>query len=389
MNLSRRQTLLVIAIVLLPAWLAFAGTAQRIWATATVNFLLGDPLYVLGGVVRSNPNTTRYVYLPTLAMVNAALWGLPFAAWTALGGDAYVFRNTIGLYLTGVIGYSGLLATVHFAARNVRERWAVPVMVALAVYPTALYHATFRGGDLWVAALFLATAYFIRERDWLLAGVAISLATFKFIGIPAAGVVLVFVLVAYGVRAGALAGAGAAIGQVPNLAYFVGHVDDLLFIIRQRGALSTESYTLNFGDVWTLPRVYTLPIRLAGVEEWYMHGWGFALVVLGFMGLAFLAMRRWGPLVGMAVAYFPMGYLIPAEQNALPFAIVLVVLLARRWPDRWAVAGVASILVLEAYHLLAAADVARATVAPFIDGIRVAAVLLHAVLFLAVIWAER
>lgn len=348
-RLTRRRLLLFIALVALPTWLLVTGAPQRVWSGGTELLLTGYSIYQPGAAPGTNPWTTDYVYLPQFAYVNAMLW-LPAWLTTVLtrATTARTFTHVIGYRLTASWGFTGLLAVAYTAGEFFTDDddVALLVMAAVAFLPLSLYHSAIRGVDLWVGALFIATVLLIRRDRWLLAGLAISLAATKFTGVPAMLVVLAYAWW-LGREDGIDLSIGLVIGQIPNIGYFAFHWDDFVYIARHHGAISTYALRISDGN-------FLLdPVHWLALDHFYVYGPGFALVMLGFLVVAIVVALRAGLLPAVALAYFPMGYLVPAENRHLPMLLLLIVMLFEVTDRRWALLGFAALAIPRGLRILA------------------------------------
>lgn len=337
--LTWRRLALAVALVALPGWLMVNGPPQRVWARTSLRLLEGYPIYDIAPTPH-NAHSTRYVYLPTFAMANAALLSLPDTIMQVIGASLDA-RKTLGYLLTGLWGYVGLgalaIASVAYTRVFASRRAHIAAVVAVGL-PAFFAAATFRGADLLVAACLVGSLATLHRGRYGDAGLLISVATFKFTAIPAAIALSAVVLGRADWDGRRHYVAGGLLGQLPNVVYFAADPWALAYIIEHRGALST--YATRIGDFHTL----LLPVRAAGVEAAYIT-WGFPLAILVLTAAGAILAWRTAPFAAVGVGYFPMAYLIPAERRYVPMlallAVACVVLWEREWA-RWAVVALAT-----------------------------------------------
>jgi hypothetical protein len=190
------------------------------------------------------------------------------------------------------------------------------------------------GSDTFLALLAVLGAYAVSRERWMAAGVLVGAATFKFTVLPMAAVVA---QETHAQGGGQFSGRrGRRAGEpTPERSVFTVFFEDFLFVLENRGTMSLIS-----GETRS---VATAPVRLAGLEQWYVDvGFLLMFVVLVGLGVA-VALYRGNLLLGFAVAYLSASYFAPVGEVNPSVLVVLLLFEAavnlRRRPVRYPAAG--------------------------------------------------
>jgi hypothetical protein len=359
--------LLVCAAVLFPAFLFVYGEGYHDWLDAAMSIadvIGGAPssVYDIQDATGVNPRETfGYVYLPSFAALCAVLlapvgvWyhllpplGVELPSWYVQNLEATAYLVLGGLFFT-----SQILTAAYSAALFKNARRQVAIVLGICLAPTLFLETYYLGPNIVMTLLFVAGIYYVQRARWFLSAILIGFATFKFIGLPVAIVLFGYALMAVGRRAAVQVAAGGIVSQIPNLLYFLTQPDELLLIIRERGAISTYSNTIFGGPLGRL-------IQALGIEDLYINAiWPLLAVVLTLAGI-YIAVRIGGPeglVGGFATAYISTSYLLPAERRLAPLialAFILIMLAERDeyLPRRGAIFAVTAIVATDFYRSL-------------------------------------
>ncbi|WP_246984033.1 hypothetical protein [Halorientalis marina] len=261
--------------------------------------------------------------MPIYAMASAVL-SIPFRIAAETIGAPAVAQTLWRNLAVGLWGYLGYLGSAYWGTSIFSdERRQYGVTILLLIFPAFWADLLHTGANVLVTALVLATILAAREQRWLLAGLALGLATFKFTALPLTVVLLGFAVATDGPRAGLLVSIGGIVSQIPNVLYFALDWNALVLIVSRRGALSYAAH------VFRPEQTFLLPLQLVMNGEFYSHT-VFPFVVLTFTlaGTAIAVKSDLGLIAGFPIAYFSTSYMVAAEQRTLPFYVLTVLLLA-------------------------------------------------------------
>jgi hypothetical protein len=342
---SATKIIYAVGLVAIPGWIFFwQGGDQFAWLYGAQQIIDGNSVYELAPTDAANPNARVYPYLPAFAIMNAVLL-FPFEILTSVlygyadlngfdllgaptggtkGPPVYVF---IGVVVIGLWSYSALVLLPVLGRSlysTAQQRFVAVLVLVLTVYT---WSDLIRSQVNTAVALFVvaSVATSIRRR-WLLAGLLVSVATFKFTALVVVPVILVYALRTEGMRAAGRVAIGVVIGQIPNLLYFAWFPKDLELLFEARGGLTLDSFQ-GARDTLAL-----LPLRIGVLESWYI-GSGYPVVLSAVVLLACLLVfkRPVGILTAAAVALLSTSLLVPGEQRIAPFAILIVLAMVGHW----------------------------------------------------------
>lgn len=324
-----KRVFLFVAVAGLPLWLTFTSFDVRNYVVGAEQILTGQSVY--GPRVRS-PVTgnvvPKYPYLPSFAML-LAVGIAPFFLLYSFGILPETIYEMVARQIANAPGYLALIAVpllAYLVCSNSRHPtemgsdgstdWVFWGVLVVAITPALWFQAIESGSDTFVALLALAGVYAVTTDRWLLSGLLVGVATFKFTGLPLAAVLALYALTRGREQFSAVAIGGVG-SQLPNILYFGVFVEDFLFVLEQRGAMSLHS-----GHTDAL---VTAPFRATGLEQWYIEtGFLFAFVILVGLGVA-VAVRRRNLVLGFAVAYLATSYFAPVgETNSSVFVVFLL-----------------------------------------------------------------
>lgn len=352
-----RRIVIFIAIAGLAPWLTVTSGDIRNYVVGVEQILAGQSVYAPQMV---SPFTgevgPKYPYLPSFAILLALAVAPLFVLVEAdllprivFDVGARVVANAPGyLALVGIplVTYELWSQSERPVGQDdeVATDAAVWGVLAVTLTPALWFQVLESGTDTFVALLTLLAVYAVLQDHWTLAGLLVGTATFKFTGLP-----LAFVLATYSLSKGSRQFRDVAIGgiasQLPNLAYFALYVEDLLFVIEKRGAMS-----LIEGETRA---VATAPFRLMGLEQWYIET-GFFLAFFLFVALGTAVALRGDDLVlGFAVSYLATSYFAPVgEVNEQVLVILLLIVGAVNFSRKRVRYLVGWLLVVELYRFL-------------------------------------
>jgi hypothetical protein len=336
---------LLFGLAALPGWfLFFQGGDNVAWLYGTDQILRGSSVYDLQASYGANPYARVYPYLPSFAIFNAILIA-PFTALLYLTSTGYSLVNfgpdgrfmgglaypewyiALGIVVTGIWSYIALVllpavARALFDGRETRFIAVAMVLVTPYLWTTLLLSQV----DTFLALLALMSVVASSRQRWMLAGVLVGLATFKFTGLVLLPVLLVWTLRYGGKKPFVLASVGLLISQIPSALYFAVFPDDLFLLFEAKGGLSIDAYTS------TGRQLFLRPLQWIGITDWY-HTIGYPLLAIVMMALGgAVALRRpVGLMGGFAVAYVSVSLLIPGEQNVAPLAIFVLIPFVPLW----------------------------------------------------------
>lgn len=310
-----RRVFRFVAVAGLLPWLTMTSYDVANYALGADQLLSGQSVYAPRAQRFTDGRLVpSYPYLPSFAMV-LALGIAPFYLLSQAGVVPTVLYEAIARQIANAPGYLALLGVPALAylvntdaSRGATARstsgpfWSVLVV---ALTPALWFQVLESGSDTFVALLALAGVYAVMRDAWLLAGLLVGAATFKFTGLPFA-VVLALYALGHGRDQFVAVALGGLASQLPNVLYFAVRFEDFLFVLQRRGTMSLYS-----GQTSALA---TAPFRVLGLEQWYIDV-GFAFAFLAFVALgALVAFRRENLVLGFAVAYFATSYFAPVGE---------------------------------------------------------------------------
>lgn len=342
-----RRLFLFVAVAALAPWLTVTSFDVRSYVIGAEQVLAGQSVY---GPRIQSPMTgevvPRYVYLPSYAVL-VALGIAPFAFLEQAGLLPGVAYEVVARQVANAPGYVALVGLPVLAYRVCAASWGTNRfpserssdwtfwgVLLVTLTPALWFQVLESGSDSFVALLVVLGAYAVSRERWMTAGVLVGAATFKFTALPMAAVLALYALTRGREQFTAVAAGGLA-SQLPNVLYFAVFFEDLLFVLENRGTMSLMS-----GETRS---VATAPVRLAGLEQWYIEvGFVVVFVVLVGLGTA-VALRRGNLLLGFAVAYLSASYFAPVGEVNPSVLVVLLLFEAavnlRRRPVRYLAAG--------------------------------------------------
>jgi hypothetical protein len=352
-----RRVCLFVAVAGLLPWLTITTVDMQNWVVGAEQVIAGESVY---GPRVTSPYTgrvvPRYPYLPSFAMLLAA--GIvPFSFMYEIGFLPEVAYRVIARLIANAPSYLGLLGIPLVVYRissefgrpietveKTAEDWAFWGVLVVALAPPLWIQVIESGSDAFVALLVLLGVYMVMTDRWLLAGLLVGGATFKFTALPLAAVLALYAI-SHGRNQVIAVATGGILSQLPNVLYFVLFVDDFFFVLQERGMMSYRS-----GGTTALA---TAPFRLMGLEQWYIEvGFLIASVLFVTVG-AVVAIHRGNLVLGFAVAYLSSSYFAPVgEVKASVLVILLLVEAAvnfRRKRVRYLAAG---LLIVSFYSFL-------------------------------------
>jgi hypothetical protein len=282
---------------------------------------------------------------------------VPFSFMYEIGFLPEVAYRVIARLIANAPSYLGLLGIPLVVYRissefgrpietveKTAEDWAFWGVLVVALAPPLWIQVIESGSDAFVALLVLLGVYMVMTDRWLLAGLLVGGATFKFTALPLAAVLALYAI-SHGRNQVIAVATGGILSQLPNVLYFVLFVDDFFFVLQERGMMSYRS-----GGTTALA---TAPFRLMGLEQWYIEvGFLIASVLFVTVG-AVVAIHRGNLVLGFAVAYLSSSYFAPVgEVKASVLVILLLVEAAvnfRRKRVRYLAAG---LLIVSFYSFL-------------------------------------
>jgi len=352
-----RRILLFVAVAGLTPWLTITSFDIANYVVGAEQILTGNSVYdpQIPSLV-DNRFVPSYPYLPSFAMI-LAVGIAPFFVLYEVGLLPGGIYEVIARQITNGTGYVALLGVplvAHYAMsvstlhsrteRDVDIDWMFWGILILALAPPLWFQVVESGSDTLVALLVLLGVYAVMRDRWLLAGVFVGTATFKFTALPLAAV-----LALYALQQGRKQFVSVALGglgsQLPNLLYFAVFVEDFLFVLERRGAMSLYS-----GETRS---IVTAPFRAMGLEQWYIDV-GFFISLLIFITLgAVVARRRDNLVLGFAVAYLATSYFAPVgEINASVLVVLLLFEAAVNFHRRQVRYLAAGLLTVEIYGFI-------------------------------------
>lgn len=352
-----RRIVLFVAVAGLAPWLTVTSGDVRNYVVGAEQILAGGSVYAPQMVSPFTGDVgPKYPYLPSFAIMLSIIL-LPMFVLVEVGllppavfdAGARVVGNAPGyLALVGIPIVTYWLCSHAGRPEGPDDEHAVDAVpwgvLAVTLTPALWFQVLESGSDTFIALLALLAVAAVVEDHWLLAGLLVGTATFKFTALP-----LAFVLALYAFDKGRTQLRDVAIGgvgsQLPNLAYFAVYVDDLLFVVEQRGAMSLIS-----GETRA---VATAPFRTVGLEQWYVEtGFVVAFFVFVALGTA-VALGRDDLVLGFAVAYLATSYFAPVgEVNEQVLVTLLLVGGAVNFSREWVRYLVGGLLAVELYRFL-------------------------------------
>lgn len=323
-----KRVFLFVAVAGLPLWLTFTSFDVRNYVVGAEQILTGQSVY--GPRVRS-PVTgnvvPKYPYLPSFAML-LAVGIAPFFLLYSFGILPETIYEMIARQIANAPGYLALLAVpllAYLVCSNSRDPtelrsdgstdWVFWGVLVVAITPALWFQVLESGSDTFVALLALWGVYAATTDRWLLSGLLVGAATFKFTALPLAAVLALYALV-QGLEQFAAVAIGGIGSQLPNVLYFGVFGEDLLFVVEQRGAMSLHS-----GMTRALA---TAPFRATGLEQWYIEtGFILVFILLVTLGSA-VAVRRRNLVLGFAVAYLATSYFAPVGELNVSVLVVFL-----------------------------------------------------------------
>lgn len=356
------RLILIVGFAAIPGWiLFFQGGDNVAWLYGVDQILRGSSVYELQAA-GENPYARVYPYLPQFAIFNAILIA-PFTALLHLAGSSYSLVNwgpdgrfvgglahpdwyiAIGVIITGFWSFVSLISLpvigrALFTSRETRFIVLVLIISSPVMWSILLLSQV----ETLLALLAVASALAASRHRWLIAGVLLGLATFKFTGLVLVPVLLAWALRRGGVKPVAFVVAGLLFSQLPNIVYFVIFPEDALLLIEARGGLTLDAFTP------FTSQVFLFPLRWSGIENWYIAtGYPFIVALVVAFAVVVSLRRPVGLIGGFAVAFVSVSLLIPGEQNLAPLAIFIVIALAPLWHLTSGKAVVIAVIASSAY----------------------------------------
>ena len=269
-------------------WLGF------LLVIAPLTYHQGDMMNWVGAVesqLNSSVLPDGHAYLPIYAQIHAALlYPLHLIGLDKFTIEVYLIRFLIiGAYSFA----SGLM--VELAPR---DKQIAPLVTILA--PTTIFFIFWGTNHIVMWALLAAALFLLMQEQYFWAGFAAFAGGYKFLLLPTAITLLIFVFIRKGKAKGIQFLKGASVFLLLNIPYFFFDIERVQLLVSEKANIGSYTNHLDGFHIF-----YLAGVRWPSFQTWYMEKdiWFFAVGAVCFATLVLYARKKVNTLQGLALSY--------------------------------------------------------------------------------------